>query len=84
LLRQWVRKECLVKLGVLSLDTMRETDLGELPVEEVRERVTVRRTAWDGYCVLDWLDPAAGVLGSVVSVLPCRLLVFGVIGPAAA
>jgi 4'-phosphopantetheinyl transferase len=77
LLRQWVRKECLVKLGVLTLDTLRDVDLGELPVDEARRRVYVRRTAWEGYCVLDWLDPAAGVLGSAVSVLPCRLLALG-------
>jgi 4'-phosphopantetheinyl transferase len=81
LLRQWVRKECLVKLGVVSLDTLRNVDLSGLPVDEARERVSVRRSTWDGYCVLDWLDPAAGVLGSAVSVLPCRLLALGATAP---
>ncbi len=74
LLRQWVRKECLVKLGLVSLDTMREFDLSEVLVEEARNRATARQTVWGDYCVLDWLDPLTGVLGSAVSALPCRLV----------
>lgn len=51
-LRLWVRKECLVKLGVATLDTVRTVDT---PAPPVPTAAALHRTAWRGHTVLEWL-----------------------------
>ncbi len=61
-LRSWVRKEALVKLGVLSLDALTSADLAGLAITE-GPRVTQR---WRDLFVFDWSDATAGTLGAAV------------------
>ncbi len=52
-LRQWVRKECLVKMGLATLDTLRGV---EIPpgVEEAETRRTASR--YGPVHLVDWVD----------------------------
>jgi 4'-phosphopantetheinyl transferase len=63
LLRQWVRKEAMVKAGVASLDQLREVDLASLPPEP--EGLLVSQ--WDGWHILDWTAVGKAAIGTVVS-----------------
>jgi 4'-phosphopantetheinyl transferase len=70
LIRQWVRKEALVKRGELVIDRLREADLSELPLDERPEPLT-----WGGRHLLEW---AAGpVLATAITDAPARLRVVG-------
>ncbi len=55
--RLWVRKEALVKLGEVSLDTLPEVDLSMAACD---------RASWHGYAVLGWAAADGQVLGAVV------------------
>jgi 4'-phosphopantetheinyl transferase len=68
--RQWVRKECLIKLGLFQLDDFPEL---ELPVgDDARGR-------WNGWRHLDWEDEGRSVVGCAVGRTRPRLeLVSGV------
>lgn len=68
LLRLWVRKEAMVKLGVASLDTLSAVDLSALPVDEPHAGTRLLRHG-DHY-VLDWHDRARGALGAAVADRP--------------
>jgi 4'-phosphopantetheinyl transferase len=70
-LRQWVRKEALVKVGRMRLEDMAGVDLSALPAE-ARDRLP-KTAHWEAWHVLDWSDPEGVFLGSAVSVGPARL-----------
>jgi 4'-phosphopantetheinyl transferase len=82
-LRQWVRKEALVKVGVAAIDGMRDLDLGALPPAStaapgygepgVQEPGT-RPLRWDRWHLLDWWQPSAGAIGTAVAAVPPRLV----------
>jgi 4'-phosphopantetheinyl transferase len=68
-LRQWVRREALVKVGALTLDTLRTVDLSQLPPGEPAGGWATYR--WGGFLLADWrLGPA---LGAVAAHRPARL-----------
>lgn len=62
-LRHWVRKECLVKIGVITLDTMRQVDLTAATEETTPGGRAEYR--YGTVHVVDWLDP---LLGAVLAV----------------
>jgi 4'-phosphopantetheinyl transferase len=72
-LRQWVRKETFVKLGVVAIDDLQHLDLSDLPMEvggpagDGGIRSGTRAVRWDGWHLLEWWDAAAGVVGSAAS-----------------
>ncbi len=76
-LRQWVRKEAMIKIGRTTLDTLNEVDLSALPLD-VADGATLHSRFEDLY-ILDWQDgpdsPAgpAGATLSAVSPRPPRL-----------
>jgi 4'-phosphopantetheinyl transferase len=51
-LRQWVRREALVKMGVVTLDTLRNVDLSRLPPLEPAHDPAAYR--WAGFVLTDW------------------------------
>jgi 4'-phosphopantetheinyl transferase len=70
-LRQWVRKEALVKAGAFELDDLVRRDLSELPDDaHVREHGS-GVGGWRGWRVYDWAIP--GVAGAAVSRVPLVL-----------
>ncbi len=58
-LRHWVRKECLVKMGAVTLDTLREVDLADMP-EEVGPDGRARGLYRDVHMV-HWFDASLRV-----------------------
>lgn len=73
LLRQWVRKEALVKIGVATLSTLSSVDLAELPLDEAGSDRQVRAHHWNGLCLVDWLDTGMRAIGTVAAAIPARL-----------
>ena len=72
--RQWVRKEALVKAGYASLDQLRTLDLAHVPVAAVDSPVvTSLAPAWPELFLLDWTDRETGTIGAVVSHAPATL-----------
>lgn len=69
-LRQWVRKEAMVKLGLTSLDTMYSLDLSELPVDEPGSGFAIVSRAWAGWNLLEWIDGDVGVVATAVAGMP--------------
>jgi 4'-phosphopantetheinyl transferase len=51
-LRQWVRREALVKVGVITLDTLRNVELSHLPPVEPAHASAEHR--WAGFVITDW------------------------------
>ncbi len=76
-LRQWVRKEAMVKMGITSIDEMATLDLAELSVDEDGSRSLQRCTSWNGWRLLDWLDPAHQVIGTAVASTTPHLAAWG-------
>ncbi|WP_214104366.1 4'-phosphopantetheinyl transferase family protein [Acrocarpospora catenulata] len=68
LIRQWVRKEALVKRGELALDRLREVDLSKLPFEG-------RAHQWDGRHLLEWT--AGTVMATAIFDEPGELRLLG-------
>ncbi|MEO3862551.1 phosphopantetheinyl transferase-like protein [Acrocarpospora sp. B8E8] len=68
LIRQWVRKEALVKRGELALDRLREVDLSKLPFEG-------RSHQWDGRHLLEWT--AGTVMATAIFNEPGELRLMG-------
>lgn len=71
-LRQWVRKESLIKIGRARLDTLGEIDLAALsldvaPGEPVRSR-------YEDLHLLDWTDPEHGAAVAAVSTAAPRVV----------
>jgi 4'-phosphopantetheinyl transferase len=62
-LRYWVRKECLVKIGVASLDALQHTDLSDVVDETAGDGRTVGR--YGPLHLVHWVDEP---LGAVVGV----------------
>jgi 4'-phosphopantetheinyl transferase len=69
LIRQWVRKEALIKRGELTLAELGETDLSGLPPTEPDGP---RSFIWRGRHVLEWSE-RGDVLVAVVTDQPARL-----------
>lgn len=66
-LRQWVRREALVKVGALTLDTLWTADLAHLPPGEPAEGWAEHH--WDRFVIADWrFGPALGAMASTVPV----------------
>jgi 4'-phosphopantetheinyl transferase len=68
LIRQWVRKEALVKRGELALDRLREVDLSKLPFDAPTGE-------WEGRHFLEWT--AGTVLATAITDEPARLRFLG-------
>ncbi|MBO3745317.1 phosphopantetheinyl transferase-like protein [Streptosporangiaceae bacterium NEAU-GS5] len=68
LIRQWVRKEALVKRGELALDRLREADLSKLPFDAPTSQ-------WEGRHFLEW--SAGTVLATAITDEPARLRLLG-------
>ncbi|GLW13183.1 hypothetical protein Misp01_83110 [Microtetraspora sp. NBRC 13810] len=68
LIRQWVRKEALVKRGELTLADLRSLDLSALTL---KESPVPRAFTWEGRHLLEWAH--GDVLGTVISDRPGRL-----------
>ena len=58
-LRHWVRKECLVKLGVVTLDELSRMELDPTTEQDVGEGRT--RSRFGPLHLLDWFDPTLDV-----------------------
>ncbi|MEU8196025.1 phosphopantetheinyl transferase-like protein [Microbispora amethystogenes] len=71
LIRQWVRKEALVKRGELTLGRLREADLSALPLVD---GLTVP-LEWQGRHFLEWT--AGTVIASAVTDEPAKLHLLG-------
>lgn len=72
-LRQWVRKEAFVKLGVASLNSLSELDLSDLP-QEPAERVSYAKSnEWREWNLLDWYESSLEVVGAAVARGPLKL-----------
>lgn len=70
LIRQWVRKEALVKRGELALDRLRDVDLSKLPLDGVP-----RPLEWEGRHFVEWT--AGTVMATVITDQPARLRLLG-------
>jgi 4'-phosphopantetheinyl transferase len=74
-LRLWVRKECLVKLGVATLDSLREVDVAGAGDPLVGEGTATR---YGRLHVADWIDGTTGaVVAAVGSEQPVREVFLG-------
>ncbi|GAA2138699.1 hypothetical protein GCM10009760_20240 [Kitasatospora kazusensis] len=71
-LRQWVRKEALIKIGRVTLDTMGGTDLSALPLGEAHGAPL--RSRLDDLHFLDWADERLGATVVVVGTAPPQLV----------
>ncbi|GIH50701.1 4'-phosphopantetheinyl transferase [Microbispora rosea] len=71
LIRQWVRKEALVKRGELTLDRLREADLSALPLEDGLSIPL----EWQGRHFVEWT--AGTVIASAVTDEPAKLRLLG-------
>ncbi|MBP2702223.1 phosphopantetheinyl transferase-like protein [Microbispora sp. RL4-1S] len=69
LIRQWVRKEALVKRGELSLDRLREVDLSELPLDQAGP------LEWKGRHLTEWATGT--VVGTAITDEPAKLHLLG-------
>lgn len=69
-LRQWVRKEALVKAGEGSLDRLRELDLGHLGISGDHDPApvcTTLGTQWPGLSLADRVNAGSGVVFAVIA-----------------
>ncbi|MEV8093349.1 4'-phosphopantetheinyl transferase superfamily protein [Kitasatospora sp. NPDC085879] len=80
-LRQWVRKEAMIKIGRASLDTLASVDLSALPLDAAVGAPVAHRHG--GLHLLDWTEPASGALVAAASTGPVRLLPAGELAGAA-
>ncbi|WP_431678347.1 4'-phosphopantetheinyl transferase family protein [Kitasatospora sp. KL5] len=71
-LRQWVRKEAMIKIGRVSLDTLAEVDLSALPLDAAGPGPARHRH--EDLHLLDWTEPRSGALLAAVSTRPVRLV----------
>jgi 4'-phosphopantetheinyl transferase len=76
-LRQWVRKEAMVKLGLGSLGSLRQIGFGDLTAPDESDSAPVciaLAPAWPGLYLMEQLDRQAGLVFAVVSAEPVTLL----------
>ncbi|MDQ6616499.1 MAG: 4'-phosphopantetheinyl transferase superfamily protein [Actinomycetota bacterium] len=73
-LRFWVRKESLVKLGRLSLDSLVSIDLSAVPVETTWLGQETCRLTWEGWHLLEWSHSESQVVGSAIAASPPRFI----------
>ncbi|MGW2372035.1 MULTISPECIES: 4'-phosphopantetheinyl transferase family protein [Kitasatospora] len=71
-LRQWVRKESLIKVGRATLDTLGQVDMSALPLD-VPPGAPLR-SRFEDLHLLDWTDPEHGAAVAAVSTAPPRLV----------
>ncbi|MEZ0071733.1 4'-phosphopantetheinyl transferase superfamily protein [Planotetraspora sp. GP83] len=71
LIRQWVRKEALVKRGELALDRLRDADLSGLPLDDGLSG----SLEWDGRHLLEWT--AGTVIATAITDEPAKLRLLG-------
>ncbi|MFJ9753134.1 4'-phosphopantetheinyl transferase family protein [Streptomyces chartreusis] len=71
LLRHWVRKEALIKVGRATLDTLHQLDLSSLLSDE--PTTPLWRTQFDGLHLLEWADDRHGVVCAVAGTHSPRL-----------
>ncbi|MCT9930496.1 phosphopantetheinyl transferase-like protein [Planotetraspora sp. A-T 1434] len=71
LIRQWVRKEALVKRGELALDRLRDVDLSGLPVDDLPSG----SLEWEGRHLLEWT--AGTVIATAITDEPAKLRLLG-------
>jgi 4'-phosphopantetheinyl transferase len=71
LIRQWVRKEALVKRGELTLDRLREVDLSALPFDDGLSG----DLEWEGRHLLEWR--AGTVMATAITDEPGKLRLLG-------
>ncbi|MDH6578965.1 4'-phosphopantetheinyl transferase superfamily protein [Kitasatospora sp. MAP5-34] len=81
-LRQWVRKEALIKIGRVTLDTMADVDLSGLPLGEADGALL--RSRFEDLHFLDWDDEKLGATLVAVSTAAPRLGSLTEPGPSAA
>ncbi len=74
-LQLWLRKECLVKLGRLSLDSLGSCDLSYLPLPAAWHAST-SPVAYGALQFTDWSEPQHRVSGAVVSSHPAEIVFF--------
>ena len=65
-LRLWVRKECLVKLGRITLDQLDSVDFSAFMQTESVAQAAVTHFAHQGLHYSEWLDPELRVVGTAV------------------
>ncbi|GJF28408.1 hypothetical protein KNE206_11080 [Kitasatospora sp. NE20-6] len=78
-LRQWVRKETLIKIGRATLDSMSGIDLSALPLD-VPAGPEPAQYRYEDLWLTDWADPRGGLLMTVAGARPARIVTLG--GPA--
>ncbi|WP_354640082.1 4'-phosphopantetheinyl transferase family protein [Kitasatospora camelliae] len=70
-LRQWVRKEAMIKLGLLELDSLATADLSALPLDQEPGSLAHYRT--DDLHFTEFHDPRRGVLVAAAGPIPVLL-----------
>lgn len=76
LIRQWVRKEALVKRGELTLDRLREADLSALPLDDSGRHPGVSvPLEWQGRHFVEWT--AGTVIATAITDEPAKLRLLG-------
>ncbi|MFE6053559.1 4'-phosphopantetheinyl transferase family protein [Kitasatospora sp. NPDC056446] len=71
-LRQWVRKESLIKIGRATLDTLGRIDLSALPLA-VPPGAPLR-SRYEDLHLIDWTDPEHGAAVAAVGAAPPRIV----------
>ncbi|SOB84380.1 4'-phosphopantetheinyl transferase family protein [Streptomyces sp. 1331.2] len=71
-LRQWVRKESLIKIGRATLDTLGRIDLSALPLTVPPGPPL--RSRYEDLHLVDWTDPEHGAAVAAVSTAPPRIV----------
>ncbi|GAA2837879.1 4'-phosphopantetheinyl transferase superfamily protein [Kitasatospora sp. CM 4170] len=72
-LRQWVRKESLIKLGRTTLDGLAAVDLSALPLDVPPGRPL--RSRYQDLHLVDWTDPVRGAVICAASTAAPRIVV---------
>lgn len=67
-LRHWVRKECLVKVGAITLDELSRVDVGPASADAAAGRGT--RDRFGALHLTDWFDAALGVVVAAATARP--------------
>jgi 4'-phosphopantetheinyl transferase len=71
-LRMWVRKESLVKLGVITLDELGQVDVSALALEDRSHGAAV--SSFRGLQLIDWVHSEPLAVAAAVSVSPLDLV----------